>query len=211
MTTRARRSTTPAVDPAAIIAQARAQIESAARVIHDLEVRLARGTGDVTEDARRASGAMPALERPATLPERVEAFLRTRAARTPEIAAALDAPATKVSTVIRALSKGGRLANLGTDTDPEWFLRGGEDASPAERRDAMLYLLSRAPMSHRDLLDATGARHGQVQGVLVEMQRKGMPLVNVGDPRRALWFLAASKARAGATPTNAKSAPRRAA
>lgn len=66
----------------------------------------------------------------------------------------------------------------------------GQDAPPAARYAILEDLLSFRPMTNQELLEATGLTTAQISTTLVNMQRRGMHVVNLGDARKARWFLA---------------------
>jgi hypothetical protein len=156
------------------------------------------------EDDSRASQEFPVRARGTgvegpPLSHRVEAALKERPHTTRELAAALGAAAGPVSSVVGKLRRAGQVTKIGPDDDPQWAWRPGEGAGAEERRAFMATLLVRPGpsgrgWSHRELLEAVGARHGQVQGVLVEWLRgnklpDGQRLIQLGDARRQEYLL----------------------
>ena len=92
--------------------------------------RLARGTGDVTAEARAASGAI---------------------------------------------------------ASPGAYRVGDEGPTP-ELMQAVHRMLAEHPLTFQQILDMTGARANRVKGVIMRLQREGVPVVNIGTEAKAIWF-----------------------
>ena len=56
-------------------------------------------------------------------------------------------------------------------------------------------LIADQPMTTAELVEATGARAGRVGGVLVEIQRSGARVLDLGLPGRKRWFVVSDRAR----------------
>lgn len=66
----------------------------------------------------------------------------------------------------------------------------GDEGPTPELLEAVRALVTDRPMTHQDLLQATGARADRVKGVLMRIQREdGGRLVNLGNEAKALWFI----------------------
>lgn len=152
-------------------------------------LRLARGTRD---------GLVPMTDTRA----KVERALRDHAPRTlREIAAATHEPAGRVADVLRKMRgercptrsrddapEARQIYNAGTPDEPRWFWVIGDETSPEDLTTAVRRLIGPGPharaMTFSELTLATGARRGRLSGRLVQMQRDGEPLENVGDSER---------------------------
>lgn len=70
---------------------------------------------------------------------------------------------------------------------PHWV---GDNGPTPELTGAIAAICSERPLTHAEIVEATGARPGRVSGCLVEMRRAKMPLVNIGSGNRArYWFV----------------------
>lgn len=141
--------------------------------INELERKLARGTGDVTEKARAATAQhrAPALQKPPeapreTLTQAVERILREKPRSTLDIIEATGAAASVVTELRRQLHAARKIYNVGTDDRPQWFWRVGDDAPVAELNEAVATLLRIRPFARQELIEATGAREGRVDGAI---------------------------------------------
>lgn len=150
--------------------------EAAAELEKKLE--MARGTGDVTEEARVAGRDLPKM---------IEAILRQRPRTLVELAKDIGEPAGRVSNALRPMKK--LLFNAGTADTPAWFVIPGDAASTETINNAVRALIAYRPMYFPELLAATGARQGRVSGAIVAMQRDpNGRIVNLGTTARARWF-----------------------
>lgn len=101
----------------------------------------------------------------------------------------------KLQAELRALRKGRRVANFGDDSAPLWVRRIGQDASIGELSEVIRKMLTlkqnseRPSLTLRELCDATGGREGRVSAALVHLKKHGVPIVNIGRPRKAEWSL----------------------
>lgn len=161
---------------------------------------LARGTRDVTAEARRLTPVMPAGE----LAERVEIILRGPTAPISLVALAktLNEPAERVRRELRKLSAAKcatrsadapdarKIYNHGTNDAPIWQWVIGDETSAQELYAEVDRMISRRPYTHDELLAATGARRGRLSGATVKHQRTGEAIWNVGgSPRQYRWYL----------------------
>lgn len=172
-------------DMASLEAQAR-DLEARARALTE-QVRLARGTREI------APPTPAPVEPPAELPlaDRLEAALRTAPSSIEELAAALHAPAGRVTAALKPLR--GRkppLWNAGTDVAPKWFLPPAPDATPEAFVAAVQALIRLQPHSTSELQRATGTEKSKrVWHALVKLNdAPGSRMVRWGDPRRPKWF-----------------------
>lgn len=188
---RARRAADPSVTVnrldrtlAAIRDQLRevANAEGRIRELAESAVRIARGTGDVTQAAARAVLI-------ADLSGRVENALRLSGPSTAaRLARSLAAPSSRVSEVLRTFKRAGRVSNIGTATEPLWCWRPGDDIETADLMREVDLILRARPMMLRELQEALGMEErNRISGVLVRLQKDGVPVVNLGDGRRAVW------------------------
>lgn len=212
----ASRSTTKSLEETLVALRDRAvETEIAARaerVEAERALKLARGTGDVHEKAaaavRHARGA-PAP----SLAEKIEAVLRGPFAPLDlrAIAAAVQEPAGRVGAHLKKLREmpcptrsrddandARQVYNLGTADDPRWIWVVGDETTPEELHAVVKKLVSSRPsgITFAELTAATGARRGRLSGRLVQLQRDGEPIRNVGsDERTYRWFLAPKRKR----------------
>lgn len=70
----------------------------------------------------------------------------------------------------------------------EYFV--GDEGPTPELYAVVETLLRQRPRSFQELLDLTGARPNRIKGVIVQLQRRDQPLINLGSDRQALWFIA---------------------
>lgn len=152
------------------------------------QVKLARGTSDVKDKAAEALAATKAL----TPGQAVEAQLRANIMTTDDLSKATGYTREEVLGIIKANRP--KIHNLGTPDRGRWSWRIGSDAPPQELRALVERLITFAPMEFRELVTATGAREGLIQGHLVEL-RRAKPVVDLGTPGRARWFLMPARAR----------------
>lgn len=125
-----------------------------------------------------------------TLEERIVAALRVRALYFDELVAVVDEPAGRIVRALNKMRKAERLFNLGTDDRPRWHYVIGDDATTAELRESVERLLTERPMTLNELIAATGCRANRISGVIVQFDRDmGKPVLNLGNGKRALWFM----------------------
>lgn len=177
------------------LARLDAQIEQSTR-------RMARGSMDVSADAAEAARIVeskaPApvtLTAPLTTEERLEAALRGKIATLTDLGKSLRLPMKTLAGALEKLRKAGRAANIGSEIEPRWTLIVGDECSADELRVAVSLLISDRPMTFKELLAWTGARRGRISGQIVDLQRTGRPVVNMGTERRARWFLPVKAAK----------------
>lgn len=143
--------------------------------------RLARGTEPVTE--------APSTAPPASLEDAILAALAREPASPTDLAKALPSTLPKVTAALAKLYRAKAIFNLGSDVEPRWTPVVGDDAPTQVLYAAMERMLAIRPMTFLELSAATGARRGRLSGVIVQMQRNGSPITNLGTERRARWFL----------------------
>lgn len=73
---------------------------------------------------------------------------------------------------------------------PYWI---GDGTSFATATEAVTRYITEQPRTRQDIIDATGIRGNRVNGILHRMQVRGLPLKNLGDGRRAIWYLPAQR------------------
>jgi hypothetical protein len=145
----------------------------------------ARGTGDVTEQAAIAVKAANL-----TVPERVEAALRVEPMTLAELVEATNVSRPKVAAAMQAFREAGKIYNLGEPGgDGRWLWIIGDQTATAELQAKVEQIIGIVPMTFPALLVATGARHGRVSGCIVKLQRARRPVMNLGNGRKARWFL----------------------
>lgn len=65
----------------------------------------------------------------------------------------------------------------------------GDKSSAAHVMLEVKRLLAIRPRTFAELTELTHVRHPRLQGALIQLQRDGVHLVNLGTPRRAIWAL----------------------
>lgn len=112
-----------------------AAAEGRIRELAERAARIARGTGDVSQEAARAVLL-------ADLSGRVENALRASGpAGTAKLARSLSAPAARVSEVLRGFRRDGSVVNIGTETEPLWAWRIGDETPTEDLMQAVDLLL----------------------------------------------------------------------
>lgn len=167
-------------------------------------VRLAKGTKDVGQEAAEAlrqarQGAEPVTPvsvvetKPLTLAEQIEQILRREFMTTEQLSRAVGASVSKVSEALKSARP--KVINLGSVDRPRWSWRVGSTAKPSELRNLIERLISYEPMEFRQIVNATGAREGLVQGHMVEIRKARKDVYDMGTPGRARWFILPETAR----------------
>jgi DNA-binding transcriptional regulator GbsR (MarR family) len=176
-------------------------------MIHQLEDQLkhARGTGDVAEQARAAVAAAearptPVKPVPQPRPQRrldpkseVAKVLRGNSFNTAQIAKATGLSIGKSAEALRALKAERKVANVGSEDFPRWTYRIGDETSAQELNAEVKRLIEDRPMTTQELIETTGARLARVSGALIALQRTEKQLLNLGTQRRAKWFLVSDR------------------
>lgn len=153
-----------------------------ARLMKQVETRFARGTREVTKQAKAA----------------VELDLKTRVLqvlvepkRPKEIAAVLEATQMMTDAALGHLAKDGKVSNVGSVQHPVWFARIGDETSHQDLVRATMALISRSPMTTQEIADATGARYSRASGAIVAIQRgpEKERMINRGFGRAGEWYL----------------------
>lgn len=158
------------------------------RAADRLEQRLARGTGDVTEQANAARGQAPSqpVKRPSLI-EQTERILTERSLSQAELVRELGVPAGRVSQVIKDLRP--KLYNMGTEDEPRWTFRIGDVGGTETLYPLVERLIREQPMTTSQLVAATGARESRVQGAVIHLQRTRTGILNLGRANAGRWFL----------------------
>lgn len=200
-TNKPRTLTAPQFQAALAAAQQRAaRIEADAKAerleLERLSASLARGTGDLTEQATEATSP---------LARRLETVLR--GPRAPlslvALAAAVKEPDERVRKELRRMRgtlcatrapddapDARQVYNHGTNADPLWQWVLGDQTPTEELVFAVETMLRRRAYTFAELTAATGARRGRLSGVIVKFQREGYPIINDGGtPREYRWRL----------------------
>lgn len=172
------------------------------KIPRDLESELATLRAAITEQqarldalttfARGTRDIAPVPAAPKTLDERLEALLREKPRTLVELAAELSLTPGATIVAMRRAVEAKKAFNLGTESSPRWFWRVGDEGPTQELVHAVTAIIGDRPMGMRELIDATGARGNRVSGVIVQLQRSGAPIQNVGTAAVARWFLAAA-------------------
>lgn len=175
----------------AALAEMAAEQTAAAERIAALraELRLARGTADVTEAARAAAAPAPAPP----LPDRVEAALRAGIWSLDELCHEVRAPAGPVSAALKRARTARQVYNVGAEDRPRWTWVPGDAVETQALYAHVERLISERPFEFAELLAATGARRGRVSGAIVSFQHAGRRVLNLGTTAKARWFLLPAK------------------
>lgn len=166
--------------------------------------QLARGTGSFAPQARAAVESVQAED----LAAKLERVLRGPLAplTVPQLASAVGAPAARVLALLKRFratkcptrslddaSDARQIYNVGEPEDPRWIWVVGDGDAPAETEELgnmVRKLLTLKAMTFAELTLATGARRGRLSGRIVQLQREGENIGNVGDdPRVYVWKL----------------------
>lgn len=178
-------------------------------------LRIARGTGDVREQAEAAVAAstIAKIATKLSLADKIEAVLRGPFAPLGirELAAAVEAPVGRVLNELKRLrttacptrskedaAEAKQIYNLGTEDDPRWIWVLGDETSPEELSAMVRKMISYRPLTFSQLTLATGARRGRLSGRLVQMQRDGEALdkdINLPNSRTYRWFISPKASR----------------
>lgn len=184
-------------------ARAAERLERLNAQIEVTERRLARGSSDVTADAaevaretehitgRRSRRDTIPMPEPVVPEAALEQALRTKPAGLADLSKALGLPVGRVSIMLAKLRRAQQVVNLGTAEAPRWAWIVGDEATTEQLYQAIEAMIAERPMTFAELLAATGSTRIRVSSILVNLQRKGRPIVNLGTERRARWFLAA--------------------
>lgn len=183
----------------ATLAAARERAVALAKEVDELEqkFRIARGT------ERDVEAPPPAPKpKPLTLVGRIEEQLRRQIMTTGQLAKALGESEERVFTAIRTVRP--KVVNLGSPERARWSWRVGSDVPAPELRALIERLLMDQPMSFRDIIQATGAREGLIQGALVDIRRARTDIYDLGTPSRARWFILMGARNAHLEPRRSK-------
>ena len=147
------------------------------------QLRVARGTADVTREAAQV----------VTLAQRVEQLLRQEIMTLDQLARELEVPAGKVVAVLREHKAS--VHNVGSEDRPRWTWKIGDQTPTRELTALVLRLITDQPMTTAELVQATGARASRVGGSIVEIQRSGAKVLDLGTGVRSRWFVLSAHAR----------------
>jgi hypothetical protein len=189
-----------AEDQAVLLSLARENTEALAKV--RAELRLAKGTRDVTGDAAKAVAiaappttvvlpppVAPANDTGPSLAERVEQTLRNGIHSLDDLCKIVRAPAGPVSAILKRARAHRQIYNVGSEERPRWVWILGDEAPTREVYAMVALLIADRPFEFSELQAATGARRGRVSGAIVDLQKHGRRVVNRGQANRARWFL----------------------
>lgn len=146
------------------------------------QLRIAKGSSDVTIAARAAVRTQP-------LPERIEIALRNGVLSFDGLLDVLECRPGNLTTALKDLRDRKAIYNIGTEDRPCWTWILGDEGSTQELIAKLEDLLSIRPFLTQELVDATGARRNRISGALVKLQMRGLPLENHGDRKIARWYL----------------------
>lgn len=65
----------------------------------------------------------------------------------------------------------------------------GDETPASELQLKVEQLIRERPRMLQELIDETGARRVRVSACIIKLQREGARILNLGDERRALWYL----------------------
>lgn len=200
---------------------AKQQAKELEKAVEEMErkIVLARGTGDVTEQAQAATDEVAeevngsevqevAQGTPRSTPvvrarqstrlsvrDRVELALRRESMNTVQLAKEVNESISRVHDVLKALKAERKLYNLGSAEYPVWTIRIGDHTPTPELNRHVRRLVMERPMTLREIVDATGARLTRVSGAIVHLQRTEPQFLNLGTARVARWFLISDKVK----------------
>ena len=159
------------------IAATRAELAATRERLAAAERAIARAPRGVAEDT--------APSPPTTPKSRAEAIL-SHGVTTPEhLARALGVDVEQARALVPADA-----VNLATDAAPRWVLPIGDQTDFSTLIEAVRRVLRERPMTQTDIVEATGARRSRVGGAIGRLQARGENVINLGNGRRARWFLA---------------------
>jgi len=142
-------------------------------VLANPAVATARGTGDHDEIAKEAvrRTRRSSASSSQTIKDKVEHTLRNESLNMTGISRAVGASVGRISEVMKALRAEGKLSNVGTDVNPVWTLKIGNNTSTPDLTEFVFRLLSERPFTIQELSEVTGATYSRVGGVVVTMAR----------------------------------------
>lgn len=192
-------------DAVTTLARMKEQAAEFAKAIERIEkqVRMARGTGDVSAAAAEAQATVkpePQIEEPPPPPKqdlrsRIATALTRESLDAYQLARAVGASVSKVSELLKTLKAEQAIYNVGLAENPKWTWRVGDAADSRVLRMVVERLISERPMTTRELANATGARMSRVGGQLVEIQRSGAEIINLGHGHVYRYFMISAHAR----------------
>lgn len=144
---------------------------------------------EITDRAARAA------EHLASLDEKIERAERRLARGTFQGEEVVSPPAPEETKPARPRAKRGTITTPPPAPAPPIAAAPPKGPLPADHDPALRYplmesLISYRPMSNAELLEATGLTTAQISTTIVNMQRRGLHVVNLGTDRKARWFLA---------------------
>jgi len=184
-------------DLAQRVDQLQAQVEKLSK-----ELSLARGTGDVQEQARKAVATTrkpkaakteePPRKRTMTLLEAIEQTLKEKPTSMEQLSRQFHTPLDRVMKAMTGVKD--KVHNIGTPERDRWVWKVGDETSTKDLRKLVYAIISYNPVSTLELSKATGARLGRISGCIVDLQRTHK-VYNLGSPRRARWFILPEEAK----------------
>lgn len=145
-------------------------------------MKLARGTRDITQPAADAVAGRPSLA------DRMSALLREAPHSLPELALALDTSAGKAKATLEAARD--NVVNVGTAESPRWFWKVGDGAPAPVLVAAVEALIRDRPATWQELIVLTGARGNRISGAISTLHKSGrVELLNLGAGNKARWFI----------------------
>lgn len=159
-----------------------ATAQAALTQIDELRARLARGTDDVTEQARAAAATPP-------LADRIESALRAGLWSLDDLCREVRAPAGPVAKILKRAKEARQVYNVGAEDRPVWTWVIGDVADTQVLYAHVARLIEYRPFELAELQLATGARRGRVSGAIVSFQHGGRKVLNLGTQKHARWML----------------------
>jgi hypothetical protein len=83
-----------------------------------------------------------------------------------------------------------------TKPSTEYSSREPDDVSTSALYERVLKMITGRPMTYRAILDETQAQENRIRGIMVRLQRDGHGVVNLGNGRRAIYFVPTAAQRA---------------
>lgn len=179
------------------------ELEHAAATLASVQERLEalqKQEGELRDKLKSVRGTreLPPIgltPEPVELHAKIQSALLRESLSTPQLARAVNESTTKAMAAVTDLKRRGKIANIGSEDYPTWSWKIGDDTTTAQLRDLVRRLIQERPMTTRELALATGARFSRVGGVIVEFQRGGDKLVDMGTGHTRRWFMLSERVR----------------
>ncbi len=180
------------------------QAASAERIakLHD-DLRLARGTGNVTAEAAEAANrarqeaaapAPPAVvgdpQPLASLSARMLKAMSERVMSLDELVLDTGGSAGRVSQILKTLRASRQVYNLGAEDRPRYVHVIGDETDTSTLAAVVEAIVRERPTTLQEIVEATRANRNRISGVLAKMtKREQDPVINFGAEGRAKWFI----------------------